>query len=330
MSDPSKLIHGFEGKKIAVIGDLVIDEYVFATPLRISREAPVVIVGEESRQVRLGSAGNVVANIRSLGGRPAPVGLVGDDAMGRTVVDMMQKKDINPEGILVDASRPTATKTRILAGDANTVRQQMLRIDRLSQMPVEVKVQKRLTQLLMHSLEDAQALVVSDYGEGVVAGQVFEAISEIVRKDRIPVFVDSRFRIAFYRNACALVPNEPELRAATKLKVDTDEELENAGRWLLDHTGAEVVLVKRGCRGMALFEREKPTVKIAAYGSDEVADRIGAGDTVLAAYALARTTDMSPVLAARVANTAGGITVTKSGTSAVGAAELAAALERGG
>jgi len=327
MNKLSQLVDRFTDSRIAVVGDLVIDEYIFGSPERVSREAPVLIIRENERDVRLGGAGNVVANIRALGGRPRPVGLIGADDIGERLMNLMANRGINAEGIMVDPDRFTTTKTRVLGGGRNTVRQQMVRIDRQSDVQVDPSIRTILVEHIRRALEGADALVVSDYAEGVVEVEVFDEVMRIINDKTVPVFVDSRHRIEHFLGADTLVPSEEELFGASKLNVATEEGLEKAGRWLLQVSQCSAAMVKRGRKGVALFMPGQPTLKVPAYGPEEVADRTGAGDTVLAAYSLARSVGAEPADALRIANTAGGISVTKSGTAVVKAEELKRALE---
>ena len=228
---------------------------------------------------------------------------------------------------MVDPDRFTTTKTRVLGGGRNTVRQQMVRIDRQSDAQVDQSIRMILVEHIKRALEGAAALVVSDYAEGVVEAEVFDEVMRIIRDKTVPVFVDSRHRIEHFLGADTLVPSEPELFGASKLNVATEEGLEKAGRWLLQISQCEAAMVKRGKKGVALFRPDQPTLKVPAYGPDEIADRTGAGDTVLAAYSLARSVNAEAEDALRIANTAGGISVTKSGTAVVKADELKRALE---
>jgi len=328
MKDLSPIVDKFHESRIVVLGDFVVDEYIFGTTRRISREAPVLIVSEEKRDTRLGSAGNVVANVRALGGWAFPVGLIGVDDMGSRLMEMMANRGIDTDGLLVDPARFTTTKTRILAGGRNTIRQQMLRIDRLNEEHVSQDVRVMLVDNLRRALESADALVVSDYGEGVIEAELIDEVLRIINENKLPVFVDSRFRVEHFHGADTLTPNEPELWGASKQDVAKDKGLEKAGRWMLQFTGCKAALVKRGRKGMALFMPDRETIKVPAFGLEEVADVTGAGDTVLAAYSLARTAGAAPDEAVHVANVAGGIKVTKSGTAVVEASELKPALKQ--
>ena len=319
------LIRAFDGLPLVVLGDLVADEYIHGITSRISREAPVLIVAERWREVRCGAAANVVANLRALGASPRPVGLVGDDESGRALQKAFADQGIDCAGVMVEAERFTTTKTRVLAGGRHTVRQQMLRIDRLNSLPVAESDQNLLLEHLAKALEEAAALVVSDYDEGVLDGPLLTRVFELAREAVLPVFVDSRFRIETYRGVSTLTPNEPELERAWGKEIRSDSDLEQAGRWLLAHSDVGSVLLKRGRRGMCLFEEEQPTLTVQAFGSEEVADVTGAGDTVLATWSLARSAGGKARQALELANIAGGLQVTKVGTAVVEQQELLAA-----
>jgi rfaE bifunctional protein kinase chain/domain len=326
MNNTNTFISKFEGCKVVVLGDLVADEYVYGDTSRISREAPVLIVREKDREIRLGGAANVVANIKAMGAEPLPVGLIGADHIGAKLTSVLSDKDISCEGLVEDRARFTTTKTRVLAGGHNTVRQQMLRIDRLNEEPIAADTEQEVINRLHSMVEQASALIVSDYHEGVISKQILAEVLSIAANKTVPVFIDSRFRISAFRYVDALTPNEPELAAASGVNVTDPAEFEKAGRWLLKQTRSKSVLVKRGRNGMALFLPDQETIQIPAFGTVEVADVTGAGDTVLAAFSLARVSGMPAQLAMQVANIAGGIKVTKSGTAVVKADELARVL----
>jgi D-glycero-beta-D-manno-heptose-7-phosphate kinase len=328
MNDLKQKIAGFPDLRIVVLGDLVIDRYIHGTTRRISREAPVLIVREESEDARLGGAGNVVANISAMGGRPLPVGLVGSDDAGNQLLEMLAARGISGESVMVDPNRFTTEKTRVLAGGKNTVRQQMLRIDRVNDEPITTAIRDMLVERLKRAIGEADALVVSDYDEGVIGGCVLDEVLNVIQTGATPVFADARQGIERFKGALALTPNEPELARATGIDVHKSSGLEKAGRKLLADTQAEMLLVKRGNNGMALFLPDCETLKLPVYGTAEVADVTGAGDTVIAAFALARMAGAEPADAMLLANMAGGIKVKKSGTAAVEARELIAALQR--
>ena len=207
MSEFEKLVKSFHGRRIAVVGDLVVDRYIHGNTRRISREAPVLIVREEAQEARMGGAANVVANIHALGGEPVPVGLIGADDNGNWLLQALANRGISPEGVIVDPNRFTTTKTRVLAGGRNTVRQQMLRVDRINDDPVTAPIRSNIIERLRRVLTNVEALVVSDYREGVVEEEVFEEIQQIAAAGQVPVYVDARRGIERFRKAEALVPS---------------------------------------------------------------------------------------------------------------------------
>ncbi len=326
VGDASELLKMFSGKKMVVIGDLVADEYVYGTTSRISREAPILIVREDDREIRPGGAANVVANIKAMGGDPLPVGLVGDDATGRLLVRTLENSGVDCSGIIVEQDRFTTTKTRVLAGGINTVRQQMIRLDRLNTSKVSHEMMLKIETSFVHACNNASAVVVSDYGEGVVGKSIVNTVCRMADGGE-NIFVDSRFHVDMFHGVSSLVPNEPELAAAAGFGIHEPEALERAGRWLLEKTESKAVLLKRGRNGMALFQPGVQTRFQGSYGSDEVADVTGAGDTVLAAWSLACVAGVDVELAMKIANVAGGIKVGKSGTAVVRSEELLAALK---
>ena len=326
MSGLARWLPALRGRPLVVVGDVVADEYLHGVTERISREAPVLVVREERREIRPGGAANVAANLAALGAAPRLVGLLGRDEAGAGLREALARRGVSPDLLADDPTRRTTAKTRVVAGGRNTVRQQMLRIDRLAHSPVAPEAQRALVRALRAGLEGAAALVVSDYAEGVVDGEVLAEVQRVTREGRLPVFVDSRLRVAEFHGVEALTPNEPELSQASGLEVGPAGSLERAGRWLLERTGARAALVKRGRNGMALFEPGRPTEQVAAFGGDEVADVTGAGDTVLAAFSLARVAGAPAPEAMRLANVAGGLKVRKAGTAVVEAAELGRAL----
>jgi rfaE bifunctional protein kinase chain/domain len=330
MSALAELIPTLAGRRVAVLGDLVADEYIHGVTERISREAPVLIVREERREVRPGGAANVAANLAALGGAPRLIGLVGADPAGQALRAALTERGVELGHLVTDAGRGTTTKTRVVAGGLNTVRQQMLRLDRLAEGPPGADARARLLAALAAALEGADGLVVSDYAEGVVAGEVLAAVLERAAAGRLPVFADSRLQVAAFRGVEALTPNEPELALASGIALDGALALERAARVLLEQSGARAVLVKRGKNGMALVEPGRPLEQVAAFGGDEVADVTGAGDTVLATFSLASLAGAPFGQAMRLANAAGGLKVQKAGTAVVTAAELARALDEAG
>ena len=311
----------FSKARIAVVGDLVADEYVYGETERISREAPVLIVRYESGDVKLGCAANAVANLCALGARVSPVGLLGDDAIGERLRGMLREAGARVDGILSAPGLATATKTRVLAGGKNTRRQQMLRIDRDGPRATPASLLGRLLRALKDAAREADAIMVSDYGLGLLSPPVVEAVLGLARSGRV-VCADSRFGLSQYRGVTLAKPNEVELEQLAARPLAEPSALEEAGRDLLRSLQAKALLVTRGRSGMVLLRPGAPTALLPVHGSTEAVDVTGAGDTVMAATTLALACGADPLQAARLANVAGALVVQKPGTATVGAAEL--------
>lgn len=321
MRDLSGIVERFTGRTIVVVGDLVADEYIYGQTDRISREAPVLIVRYEADEVKLGCAGNAAANLRALGAKVLPVGLVGADDMGKRLRKLAGEAGMDDRHIVVAPGRRTESKTRILAGGKNTTRQQMLRVDRANDGPIGPAVEQKLLRALVAAIEKADAVLVSDYGGGVLTALVAQLAVDAA--PRMPVCVDSRYGIRSFQGATVVKPNEPELEAATGVRTGGDPGLlERAGRELLAALHSGAVLVTRGRSGMALFAPGVPTDHIPAHGAADAVDVTGAGDTVIAALTLALAAGADMLSAARLANVAGALVVQKPGTATVSQDEL--------
>jgi rfaE bifunctional protein kinase chain/domain len=319
------LVHAFEGRRVAVLGDLVADEFVYGDIARISREAPVPILSHRKTVVVPGGGGNAVANLRALGAKPLPVGVVGRDEAGRRLLDEFKRAGISRTGIRQEPSYDTPCKSRILAGGVHTRRQQIVRVDRGGGGGELTRpVRAALRRTLRETLRRADGLLVADYGYGAATPELLEGVSAA---RSMPVLVDSRTRVTEFRAATGCTPNQEELERALGLDPLVDRRaVETAGRRLLRRTGNRAVLVTRGAKGMYLFERARPPVHIPAFGSDEVADVTGAGDTVIAVFTLALLAGAGFVDAARLSNYAAGLVVMKAGTATLNAKELMAAV----
>lgn len=313
MNRLQELLGKFKGLNVVVLGDFVADAFVYGEISRISREAPVLVLQHRETQIVPGGGANAVHNLRTLGANPMPVGVVGDDAEGHHMLDFFNKLGIQTRGIRVAKSYRTPTKTRILAGAVHSHRQQIVRID--SGGPEEAtNHQAFLEQKLNSLMPRAQAFVVSDYGYGSITPELLKS----GQRKSVPSTVDSRFRLMSFPGMTAATPNESEVESALGIVIGNDmDRLEWAGRKLLRQLQHDAVLITRGKDGMALFERARKTEHIPIYGSDEIADVTGAGDTVIATFTLALAAGGSFRNAARLANFAGGIVVMKHGTRPV-------------
>ncbi|MDH3974500.1 MAG: bifunctional ADP-heptose synthase [Deltaproteobacteria bacterium] len=316
------IIKNFKGKKIGVIGDFVADEYIFGMTSRVSREAPVLILKHDSSKVVLGGAANTVNNIHTMGGDVVPMGVLGNDDTGNQILSILKEKGIDTSGLIIDETRHTNTKTRIMAGGLHTVKQQMIRIDKEDGCPVSEKTEKGLLDNLVKGLSHLDALIVSDYGCGAITEGIIEKINELGRESEKIINVDTRSNIKKFSSVTIVTPNEPEAEEAVGFEIDSDEDVTCAGQKLLDLGCSENLLITRGKKGMVLFEGDPDARFIPVFGSDEVADVTGAGDTVISALTMALAAGAGFYDAARISNYAGGIVVMKSGTATVTDSEL--------
>jgi len=319
-----ELVDGFEGRRVAVFGDLLVDEFIYGEIARVSREAPVLILNYESTDIVAGGAGNAASNVAALGGKPVVIGVAGRDEAGRRLLAVLRKMDVT--GVARPAGYRTPTKSRILAGGVHSAKQQVVRIDRASATLSAESHRGSVESKLLRAAARCDAMLVSDYGTGLVSPQLVAAARKAMRTP-VPLLVDSRYALLRFRGITACTPNESELEQLFAVKIGENlRALERAGRELLERTRARSVLVTRGSRGMALFEPDRPTVHIPIHGSDQIADVTGAGDTVIATMTLALAAGASFEEAAHLANYAGGIVVMKRGTATVSADELRSAV----
>jgi rfaE bifunctional protein kinase chain/domain len=319
-----------KGKRVLVYGDLVCDEYVHTSIDRPSREAPVLILRYRDREVRAGGAANSVRNLVALGGKARPVGVVGEDEAGKELMALLRRERVPLGGVLASKGYPTPRKTRVMAGGVHTVRQQVVRIDHVEVLGGGAKTDVHLRKALHGGLRQADAILISDYGIGTVRPLLAWELLEGAKKREIPVVVDSRHRLAELAGATLTTPSEEEgVRILGAPLPRTTRALERAGRKLLEKLGSEAVLLTRGSKGMVLFRRGKPLEGIPIFGTDEVADVTGAGDTVASTLALALAGGVPVLDAARLANAAAGISVLRLGAATVSHGELDRSLKQG-
>lgn len=319
-------IDGFTRRCVVVVGDLITDEYLIGKPGRISREAPVIILRFTDRDVRLGGAANAAHNVHALGARVIPIGVVGEDRPGEELMALFDAAGISTDGIVAEPGRTTAVKTRIMAGGYQATRQQVVRIDREPAGELAPTTEDALIARLAALGARADAILVSDYGYGTVTPRIFDRAREIAQARGGIVTVDSRYELPRFTGVTAATPNEAELGELTGAPVDDERAVEKAGRQLLDRLDAGMLLVTRGSQGLALLEREGAASFIPIFGTDEIADVTGAGDTVISAFTVGLASGASPVEAAALANMAGGLVVMKRGTATVSRGELGQAL----
>jgi len=321
------IVDCFSGKKIAVWGDFILDEYLYGTTRRISREAPVLVLSYKNTDLYLGGAGNALLNLKDLGAVPLPVSVIGNDTAGREIIKRLKSKGINTDYIVIDKDFTTPVKTRILAGEETAKKQQILRIDHEKKVRWTPLLEQKIRTHLENLAARAHALLISDYNYHVVREDMFQAVLPYYKKSNIPVTLDSRFRILNFRSITALTPNEPEVEQALQTEInDNTSELNKIGRTLLKKTTASAVLITRGSKGMALFEKNKPVTYIPIHGTSDIVDVTGAGDTVISVFTLALTCGASFKEAALLSNFAGGLVVMKKGTATLTPEELKEAI----
>jgi rfaE bifunctional protein kinase chain/domain len=310
----------FRGKKIGIFGDLIADEYVYGTIHRFSREAPVFVVNYEASHTGPGGAANAVNNVHELGGLPYPFGVLGNDGPGRTLMSVLQEKGIATEGIVSD-DHATFVKQRVVAGSPHSVKQQILRIDRCIPLASDSASHKELANRLFDIGKQLDALIVSDYGLGVANAQHLAPLVKELTKSGLPCFIDSRYNLQSYKGVTAATPNEPELESILGQTLDTKGLME-AGKSLLAKLDHQALLITRGKSGMALFSRDQDPAMIPIFGSSDIVDVTGAGDTVITTFALAFVAGATFYDAARLANCAAGLVVMKRGAATVTPEEL--------
>ncbi len=317
------IIDKFPLVKIAVWGDFILDEYLFGTTRRISREAPVIILSYQKKEFALGGAGNSLLNLKSLGVEPVPIGVIGPDESGKAIRRILRKQGIATEYLFIEKGYATPLKTRILAGEENTKKQQILRIDREGHVPETAGLKQKILGALRKTSKACDALIISDYHYRTVKEDLFQKVLPDFKKSGLPVALDSRFRLLRFPGATVATPNEPEVEDVLKLRTEDDQAtLRRAGRELLKKLRSPALLITRGSRGMALFEKGKPLFLIPIFGTSDIVDVTGAGDTVISVLTAALACGATYLQAARLANYAGGIVVMKKGTATITPLEL--------
>ncbi|MFI5114074.1 MAG: bifunctional heptose 7-phosphate kinase/heptose 1-phosphate adenyltransferase [Terriglobales bacterium] len=323
-----KIVEAFPKVTVTVLGDLVADEFVFGEISRVSREAPVLILKHRDRTVLPGGGANAIYNLADLGVNVLPVGLVGDDEPGRLLMRAFRHKRIPVSGVLKDKSYTTVTKTRILAGFAHTAGQQVVRLDREPAEGPNPHLRRELVLAAREYGRASDAFLVSDYGYGAATPALLSAVREKRGLNKVPVTLDSRHRMMQFSGIAAATPNEAEVEEMLGVRIGDDwERLLAAGEQIVGEMKLESLLITRGKHGMVAFPRRHKPADIPIFGSDQVADVTGAGDTVIATFTAALAAGASTEEAAFLANYAGGIVVMKRGTATVSQQELLEALD---
>lgn len=322
-----KIVESFPKITVTVLADLVADEFVFGEISRVSREAPVLILQHRDRKIVPGGGANAICNLADLGVTVLPVGIVGEDEAGKLLLRAFRHKRIAVSGVLKDRSYSTVTKTRILAGFSHTAGQQVVRLDREPAEGPNSHLRRELVLATREYARASDALLVSDYGYGAATPALLNVIREKRGVEKVPVTLDSRHRMLEFRGITAATPNESEVEESLGIRIGNNwDRLVAAGEQIAGEMKLDSLLITRGKDGMVAFPHRHKPVDIPIYGSDEVADVTGAGDTVIATFTAALAAGATAEEAAHLANYAGGIVVMKRGTATVSQQELLDAL----
>ena len=307
-----KYLNRFAGHKVLVVGDLMLDHYIWGTVKRISPEAPVPVVNVLSESVLLGGAGNVLHNILTLGGNGALCGVVGSDDAGRWLTQELQSKGMDLNGVISEDNRPTTKKTRIIAHQ-----QQVVRYDHEKKDSISAKTEKKFIDFILTQLTEVDCMVISDYSKGVITHGLMNAILPAALKRGISVIVDPKVsHFPLYKKVTLITPNHLEASQASGIDIENETSLCKAGRFLLKNLQCEAVLITRGEHGMSLFEKGGAITHIPAEAK-QVFDVTGAGDTVVSTLSLALAAGAPMPVASRLANHAAGVVVGMVGTTAI-------------
>ena len=292
----------FSGQKIAVVGDMMLDSYFRGDVKRVSPEAPVPVVEVENEFFRFGGAANVALNILKLGGIPVPAGVIGNDNDGKIFTSLLEEANMLSEGIIVDSSRPTTAKTRVIAGN-----QHVVRIDKESKKNISEKTEKKLLDYLTSNISSLDGIILEDYNKGVLTKSFIKNIISLANKKGVFITVDPKFNNFFeYKNVNVFKPNKKEAEDILGIKMRSSEDISKAGKTILERLNAENVLLTLGSEGIAVFEKNK-TEKRLATQARKVADVSGAGDTVISTLTMALAAECDIMDASYLANYAAGI-----------------------
>jgi rfaE bifunctional protein kinase chain/domain len=322
------LIEAMAGQPVVMLVDLVADLFITGTPKRISREAPVLILSYESERLVPGGGANAVANVAALGGRPLPLGVVGDDAHGRGLLDALRERGVETGGVLVRPGYRTPTKVRILGGGRHAIKQQIVRYDIEQMLELTDQERDRFASSLKAWNRESRVAILSDYGYGSAVPEMLPILRSALGPEAT-LLCDSRYRLGAFQGLDGATPNQEEAEALLGSGLDDHDgpdRLETGGRTLRERLGARFLLITRGSRGMSLFE-DGDSAHLPVHGTDQVADVTGAGDTVIGTFALALAAGATPLEAALLADYAGGVVVMKMGTATLTRDELRHAVE---
>lgn len=319
------IVRRFSERRLLIVGDSIADKFLYGSISRVSREAPVFILRHELTETVPGGAANCALNLAALGANVSLISVAGNDEAGNALRGKLSAAGVNVEGLVLSEKIQTTTKVRILAGHAHANKQQVIRVDYEDAPLNDTSLRESLNERLRTALTVADAVILSDYNYGVVNQQAIELVREARRVKNIPVLVDSRFRLSDFSGFTAATPNEDEVEHLIGSPSESLVQLEMAASRLRQELKLDALLVTRGRNGMMLVTDDALPLQIPAVGAQAV-DGTGAGDTVIATFALALASDSSFAEAAQLANYAGGLVVMKRGTASISASELEQAI----
>lgn len=316
-SELERILEGFSRCSLAVLGDVMLDEFCWGKVDRISPEAPVPIVQVKTETWRPGGAANVASNLVTLGAKAHIFGIIGDDGAGRRLTEELQKENIGTAGLIVDSGRRTSVKTRILGQN-----QQMIRVDRENTETIDYQRQKDILSVLMDMSDELDGIIVSDYAKGVIVEDLFKEVVSRFRKLGKFIAVDPKLKnFPIYRKPTIITPNTKEAEAALGRVFECETDVMKGGVDLLKSTGADAILITRSEHGMSLFEKGREPVTIPTRAL-QVFDVTGAGDTVISTFSLGLASGCSMQIASEVANLAAGVVVGIVGTAAANCSQV--------
>lgn len=318
----ASFVRGFRDKRVLVIGDMVADEYILGKPARISREAPVLILHHSEEFVCPGGAANVANNLKALGAETVVAGVIGRDHSGKRLQQTLSDLGIDTGGLLIDENRRTATKTRVVGRGEQEIQQQIVRIDRVDDSLVDGPVESGLLAAIHDAVSRVDAVVISDYENGVISPAVLAEALSAAKKRELVIAVDSHGNLFRFKGVTVATPNQPEAEATLGRLITSKADLEEAGERLRDGMEAQAVLLTRGSQGMSLFERGQPAQHLMPTNLREVFDPSGAGDTACAVFTLALLAGTSMLDAAALSNLAAGEVVKRLGAATISANDL--------
>jgi len=316
-----EILAQFSNRRLVVLGDMMLDEFIWGEVRRVSPEAPVPVVEVKRESWHLGGAGNVVSNLLELGAHAVPIGIIGDDEAGRLMARCFAERGALVDGLIVDASRPTTRKTRIVAHS-----QQMVRADREDRSPINAEIEERIISAFNAAVTEADAIVASDYDKGLLTPRLLKLVIAAAHAQDKVICLDPKIKnFLSYRQVDVITPNQPEAERASGVEIVDNDSLFAAAHRIREMLDCGSVLITRGEHGMSLLDAQNKLTNIPTVAR-EVYDVTGAGDTVIATLALAMAAGATVSEAAIMANHAAGIVVGKVGTATVSQSELATAL----